>query len=62
MKTLDRVRKFGEVKTENRLVKDMVNLIKNEVLSIDSRFLEPACGGGNFLIEILNEILKVIHV
>ena len=62
MKTLDRVRKFGEVKTENRLVKDMVNLIKNEVLRIDSRFLEPACGDGNFLIEILNEKLKLIHL
>jgi len=62
MKTLDRIREFGEVKTENRLVKDMVNLIKNEVLRIDSRFLEPACGDGNFLIEILNEKLKLIHL
>ena len=61
LESFDRIRKFGEVKTGSKLVKSMVNLIKNEVLRIDSRFLESACGDGNFLTEILNEKLKIIH-
>lgn len=38
----------------------MLDLVKQETLRIDSRFLEPACGTGNFLIEILNRKLDVI--
>jgi hypothetical protein len=49
----DRVRKFGEVKTNFSEVKNMLNLVKDETLRIDSKFLEPACGDGNFLAEIL---------
>ncbi len=38
----------------------MLDLVKNETLRIDSRFLEPACGTGNFLIEILRRKLAVV--
>ena len=38
----------------------MLDLVKNETLRIDSRFLEPACGTGNFLIEILRRKLDVV--
>ena len=38
----------------------MLDLVKNETLRIDSRFLEPACGTGNFVIEILRRKLAVV--
>ena len=59
--TIDRVREFGEVFTSEKDVNDMLELVKNEVIRIDSRFLEPACGNGNFLIEILKRKLKVVE-
>ena len=43
----------GEVFTVEREVKAMCDLVSDECLRIDSRFLEPACGNGNFLSEIL---------
>lgn len=52
-----RVSKFGEVKTNFKEIKRMTGLVDNEVNRIDSRFLEPACGDGNFLSEILNKKL-----
>ena len=62
MKTLDRVRKFGEVKTENRLVKDMVNIIKNEVLDrFDHRNLNLDCVEFENLIPTAENILIVIY-
>ena len=39
----------------------MLELVRQETQRIDSRFLEPACGTGNFLVEILNRKLKVIE-
>jgi hypothetical protein len=56
---VDRVRKFGEVKTQNNEIKNMLNLVNNEIDRVDSRFLEPACGDGNFLYEILNKKLQL---
>lgn len=41
-------------------VKAMCDLVKDECVRIDSRFLEPACGDGNFLVEILNRKLAVV--
>ena len=49
----DRIRKFGEVKTQNNEIKNMIGLVNEEIDRVDSRFLEPACGDGNFLYEIL---------
>lgn len=52
-KSKSRVRDHGEVFTAEREVNAMLDLVKNETERIDSRFLEPACGNGNFLIKIL---------
>ena len=48
-----RVVDHGEVLTGKREVNAMLDLVKQEIERIDSRFLEPACGTGNFLTEIL---------
>lgn len=50
----------GEVFTAEREVKAMCDLVKQETERIDSRFLEPACGTGNFLTEILARKLAVV--
>lgn len=59
-KSKDRVRQHGEVFTAEREVKAMCDLVKDETERIDSRFLEPACGDGNFLAEILMRKLAVV--
>ena len=59
-KSKERVRERGEVFTAEREVKAMCDLIKDETERIDSRFLEPACGDGNFLAEILTRKLEVV--
>lgn len=55
-----RVADHGEVFTAEREVKAMCDLVKNETERIESRFLEPACGQGAFLIEILRRKLAVV--
>lgn len=59
IKSKQRVAEHGEVFTAEREVKAMCDLVKDETERIDSRFLEPACGNGNFLAEILARKLKV---
>ena len=59
-KSKERVRERGEVFTAEREVKAMCDLVKDETERIDSRFLEPACGDGNFLAEILTRKLEVV--
>lgn len=59
-KSKQRVRDYGEVFTAEREVKAMCDLVKEETERIDSRFLEPACGDGNFLAEILTRKLEVV--
>ena len=53
IKSRERVAERGEVFTAEREVNAMLDLVKQETERIDSRFLEPACGTGNFLVEIL---------
>lgn len=60
IKSKQRVVDHGEVFTSDREVNAMLDLVKQETERIDSRFLEPACGDGNFLAEILNRKLKVV--
>lgn len=60
VKSSDRVRNHGEVLTARREVEAMLDLVKNESERIDSRFLEPACGDGNFLVAILERKLKTV--
>ena len=59
-KSRQRVRDHGEVFTNEREVKAMCDLVKDETERMDSRFLEPACGDGNFLAEILARKLEAI--
>ena len=60
VKSKKRVADHGEVFTSEREVNAMLDLVKQETERIDSRFLEPACGTGNFLVEILNRKLKIV--
>lgn len=60
VKSKQRVADHGEVFTAEREVKAMCDLVKTETERIDSRFLEPACGDGNFLAEILRRKLDVV--
>ena len=53
VKSKERASKYGEVFTGKREVDAMLDLVKQETERIDSRFLEPACGEGAFLKEIL---------
>ena len=59
-KSKDRIVDHGEVFTAEREVNAMCDLVGNECMRIDSRFLEPACGDGNFLAEILSRKLEVV--
>lgn len=61
IKEKSRVSNFGEVLTSKREVLDMLNLVNTETLRLDSRFLEPACGDGNFLTEVLNFKLDILE-
>ena len=57
VKSKQRVTEHGEVFTGEREVNAMLDLVKQETERVDSRFLEPACGDGNFLAEILRRKL-----
>ena len=59
VKSRERVQQHGEVFTNEREVHAMLDLVKHETERIDSRFLEPACGDGNFLAEILRRKWRV---
>ncbi|MBS1635928.1 MAG: SAM-dependent DNA methyltransferase [Bacteroidetes bacterium] len=60
VKSKKRVTDHGEVFTNEREVNAMLDLVKEETERIDSRFLEPACGNGNFLAEVLNRKLNIV--
>ena len=59
-KSKKRIRDHGEVFTHEKEVNAMLDLVKRETERIDSRFLEPACGTGNFLYEILKRKLEIV--
>ena len=61
IKSKHRVINYGEVLTPKHIVKAMLDLVKSETERIESRFLEPACGTGNFLIEVLERKLRVVE-
>lgn len=60
VKSKKRVADHGEVFTNEREVNAMLDLVKHETERIESRFLEPACGNGNFLAEVLRRKLTVV--
>lgn len=61
IKSRDRVSDHGEVFTPKWLVDNMLDLVRDESFRIDSRFLEPACGSGNFLVALLQRKLTTVH-
>jgi hypothetical protein len=62
IKSKKRVADHGEVFTPPRMVEAMLNLVKDETERIDSRFLEPACGSGNFLVRVLQRKLTAVEL
>lgn len=60
IKSKKRVTEHGEVYTSEREVNNMLDLVKQETERLDSRFLEPACGDGNFLIKVLERKVEVL--
>jgi hypothetical protein len=62
IKSKTRVVDHGEVFTPRWLVERMLDLVKGETERIDSRFLEPACGSGNFLVPVLQRKLAAVEV
>jgi hypothetical protein len=61
VKSRQRVADHGEVFTPSWMVEDMLDLVKTESERIDSRFLEPACGSGNFLKSVLLRKLNSVE-
>lgn len=61
VKSKQRIADHGEVFTPAWMVEDMLNLVKSESERIDSRFLEPACGSGNFLKAVLVRKLRTVN-
>lgn len=62
VKSKQRVADHGEVFTPKWLVDAMLDLVKEESERIDSRFLEPACGSGNFLVRVLQRKLAAVDL
>lgn len=62
VKSKRRVADHGEVFTPPWMVEAMLDLVKGETERIDARFLEPACGSGNFLVQVLRRKLAVVEM
>jgi hypothetical protein len=62
VKSKQRVADHGEVFTPAWMVEAMLDLVKDETQRIDSRFLEPACGSGNFLVRVLQRKLAAVQL
>lgn len=62
IKSRKRVADHGEVFTPAWMVDAMLDLVKGETERIDSRFLEPACGSGNFLVRVLQRKLAAVEL
>ncbi|MBX2998872.1 MAG: N-6 DNA methylase [Caldilineaceae bacterium] len=62
IKSKQRVADHGEVFTPPWMVAAMLDLVKDETERIDARFLEPACGSGNFLVQILQRKLIAVEI
>ena len=62
VKSKQRVADHGEVFTPLWMVEAMLDLVKGETERIDARFLEPACGSGNFLVRVLQRKLAAVEV
>lgn len=61
VKSKQRVADHGEVFTPPEIVDAMIGLVRSEAERIESRFLEPACGSGNFLVPVLVRKLATVE-
>ena len=61
VKSKQRVADHGEVFTPPEIADAMIDLVRDEAERIDSRFLEPACGSGNFLVPVLRRKLAAVE-
>lgn len=61
VKSKQRVADHGEVFTPEWMVEAMLDLVKDQTQRIDSRFLEPACGSCNFLVQVLKRKLAAVE-
>ena len=57
IKSKQRVTEFGEVNTSFQTIENIIDLVRNEAMRYDSKFLDPACGDGNFLLALLDRKL-----
>ncbi len=62
VKSKQRVADHGEVFTPAWMVEAMLDMVKDEIERIDSRFLEPACGSGNFIVQVLRRKLASVEL
>jgi len=62
IKSKQRIADHGEVFTPTWMVDAMLDLVKEESERIDSRFLEPACGSGNFLVRVLQRKIAAVEL
>lgn len=72
IKSIRRVKTYGEVFTPEIIVSDMLDLISKKYnckvgfdlgsLPLDITFLEPSCGNGNFLVQILARKLRSVKL
>ena len=62
IRSRERVADHGEVFTPAWMVEAMLDLVKDESERIDSRFLEPACGSGNFLVHVLQRKIAAVEI
>lgn len=62
IKSKKRIADHGEVFTPPWMVEAMLDLVKEETARIDSRFLEPACGSGNYLVRVLQRKLDAVEI
>ena len=69
IKSRHRVTKYGEVNTSFQTIKNIIDLVGSEAMRYDSKFLDPACGDGNFLLALLDRklaslkenLIKILH-
>lgn len=62
IKSRQRIVDHGEVFTPLWMVEAMLDLVKGESEQINARFLEPACGSGNFLVQVLRRKLAAVEL
>lgn len=60
IKSKERVSKLGEVYTPDWIVNRILDLNKDKSYELTTRYLEPSCGNGNFLVAILDRKLKAL--